>query len=129
MTAQAQQQYRRYNWNETETQALFKALASSTQGKTLEELAEAVGGTRTIEQVYCKLQNTRRKFKNDDPEIRRVLRTEFQKYQKCKKKLLRFTTSTAQNGGENTPASGEGAAESDAGMEGAGRMFGQNQVK
>ena len=56
---------------------MFDALAS--QGKTLEELADAVG-TRTIEQVYCKLQNTRRKFKNDDPEIRRVLRSEFQKY-------------------------------------------------
>lgn len=70
-------QYRRFNWNENETQALFDALAS--QGKTLEELADAVG-TRTIEQVYCKLQNTRRKFKNDDPEIRRVLRSEFQKY-------------------------------------------------
>ena len=38
--------YRRINWNEDETQALFGALAA--QGKTLEELSEAVG-TRTIE--------------------------------------------------------------------------------
>ena len=65
-------------WRESETQALFEALA--TQGRTLEELAEAVG-TRTMEQVYCKLQNTRTRFKNDDPEIRRVLREEFKKYQ------------------------------------------------
>ena len=45
----------------------------------MEELASAVG-TRTIEQVYCKLQNTRTKFKNNDPEIRRILREEFHKY-------------------------------------------------
>ena len=70
-------------WRESETQALFEALA--TQGRTLEELAEAVG-TRTIEQVYCKLQNTRTRFKNDDPEIRRVLREEFKKYQSSLKR-------------------------------------------
>ncbi len=33
-------------------------------------------------QVYCKLQNLRTKFKNDDPEIKRVLREEFQQYQR-----------------------------------------------
>ena len=70
-------------WRESETQALFEALA--TQGRTLEELAEAVG-TRTMEQVYCKLQNTRTRFKNDDPEIRRVLREEFKKYQSSLKR-------------------------------------------
>ena len=72
-------------WRESETQALFEALA--TQGRTLEELAEAVG-TRTIEQVYCKLQNTRTRFKNDDPEIRRVLREEFKKYQSSLKRRI-----------------------------------------
>ena len=68
----------RLTWTENETQALFGALASN--GKTLLELADAVG-TRTMEQVYCKLQNTRYRFKTDDPEIRRVLRDEFRTYQ------------------------------------------------
>ena len=65
-------------WKESETRALFEALAY--QNQTLESLAAAVG-SRSMEQVYCKLQNTRTKFKNEDPEIRRVLRDEFQKYQ------------------------------------------------
>ena len=76
-------------WRESETQALFEALA--TQGRTLEELAEAVG-TRTMEQVYCKLQNTRTRFKNDDPEIRRVLREEFKKYQSSLKQRTQKQT-------------------------------------
>lgn len=74
---QSTKRQQRKIWKKSETQSLFDALAE--QGKTLEQLASAVG-TRSIEQVYCKLQNTRTKFKNNDPEIRRVLREEFHKY-------------------------------------------------
>ena len=41
-----------------------------------------------MEQVYCKLQNTRYRFKTDDPEIRRVLRDEFRTYQHSLKQRI-----------------------------------------
>ena len=67
----------------------------------MEELADSVG-TRTMEQVYCKLQNMRTKFKNDDPEIRRVLREEFQKYQDSIKRRTSKTTQEREDGRKNS---------------------------
>ena len=54
-----------------------------------------------MEQVYCKLQNLRTKFKNDDPEIRRVLREEFHKYQISLKRRTFKTIQDREDGRRN----------------------------